>query len=289
MTEPSPAIVVERLQKYYGKLHALQGINLTVQPGEIFGLLGPNGAGKSTLIKILIGMTRPSAGSARILDLDPIRHARTIRHQIGYMPQASVLYEDLSARDNLRFFGRPHALPNLERSIDNVLDFTELRERENDPVYGFSGGMRQRISLACTLLHRPRILFLDEPTAGVDPKLREAFWGHFRQLAAEGVTIVISTHQMDEALYCDRLALLRNGTALACETPKNLLHSGNAMVRIWQGDRAEVYTLSDYPENLPDLLRRYQLDSSVSRIEIEQESFEAIVLKLIDAREISQP
>jgi ABC-2 type transport system ATP-binding protein len=280
---------VEHLQKHYGKIQALQGISLTVQPGEIFGLLGPNGAGKSTLIRILIGLTRPSAGSVKILDLDPVRHARAVRQQIGYMPQESVLYEDLSARDNLRFFGRPHAVSNLERAIDEVLDFTQLQARADDPVYGFSGGMKQRISLACALLHHPRILFLDEPTAGVDPKLRETFWEHFRQLAAEGVTIIISTHQMDEALYCDRLAILRNGTVLACETPKNLLHSGSATVRIWQGDNPDEYTLSDYPDHLPDLLRRYQLAPSVSRIEIEQESFETIVLKLIHASEPLQP
>lgn len=288
MTEPSPAIVVEHLQKNYGKIQALQGIDLTVQPGEIFGLLGPNGAGKSTLIRLLIGLTRPSAGSAKILGLDPVRHARAVRQKIGYMPQESVLYEDLSARDNLRFFGRPHVVSNLEQSIDEGLDFTQLRARANDPVYSFSGGMKQRISLACALLHHPRILFLDEPTAGVDPKLRETFWGHFRQLAAEGVTIIISTHQMDEALYCDRLAVLRNGMVLACAPPKNLLHSGNATVRIWQGDHADVYTLSNYPEHLPDLLRRYQLDPSVRRIEVEQESFETILLKLIDAQETSQ-
>src|SRR5262249_45989778 len=151
------------------------------------------------------------------------------------------------------------------------------------------GGMRQRLSLACALIHRPRILFLDEPTAGVDPKLREAFWGHFRQLAAEGVTLVISTHQMDEALYCDRLAILRNGKVLACEPPRRLIPSANPTLRIWQGGKADVYTLSDYTQHLPDLLRRYQLDSAVSRIEIEQDSFEAIVLKLIGARETSQP
>ncbi len=289
MTDRGPIISVESLQKRYGQIQALRGIDLTVQPGAIFGLLGPNGAGKSTLIRTLIGLTHPSAGSVRVLGLDPIRHAHTIRHQIGYMPQASVLYEDLSPRDNLRFFGRPHALDNLGRSIDEVLDFTQLRARENDSVYRLSGGMKQRVSLACALLHHPRILFLDEPTAGVDPKLREAFWGHFRQLAAEGVTILLSTHQMDEALYCDHLAILRDGAILANESPRDLLHSGQANVKIWHGEQAEVYMLSDYPERLPGLLQRYHLDSSVSRIEIEQEPFESIVLKLVDAQEGSQP
>ncbi len=289
MTDRHPVIAVEGLWKRYGKIQALRGIDLTVQPGAIFGLLGPNGAGKTTLIRTLIGLTRPSAGSVSLLDLDPIRHAHTIRHQIGYMPQASVLYEDLSPRDNLRFFGRPHGLANLERSIDEVLDFTQLRAREHDPVYRLSGGMRQRVSLACALLHHPRILFLDEPTAGVDPKLREAFWDHFHQLAAEGVTILISTHQMDEAVYCDQLAILRDGAILACESPRDLLHSGHVTVSVWQADHADVYRLSDYPENLPGVLQRYHLDPSVTRIEVEQEPFESIVLRLIHAHEGSQP
>jgi ABC-2 type transport system ATP-binding protein len=278
-------IVAENVRKNYGRIEALRGVNLTVRQGEIFGLLGANGAGKTTLIKTLIGSTRPAAGSISVLGLDPVRQARAVRRQIGYMPQAVVLYEDLSARDNLRFFGRAHGLADLEQLIDDVLNFTELRTRENDPVYSLSGGMKQRASLACAILHRPRLLLLDEPTAGIDPKLREAFWSHFRQLAGDGATILVSTHQMDEAVSCDRLAIMRDGVVLACDTPRNLLRYGQATVRIWQDDHVEVQTVPDYRDQLPHLLRRYHLDETVSRIEIEEDTLQTVVLNLINARE----
>ena len=191
-----PAIAVDGVRKRYGRIEALKGVSLEVGRGEIFGLLGANGAGKSTLIKILVGSSRPSAGAVEVLGLDPTRQAGALRQQIGYMPQAPALYEDLSPRDNVRFFGQAHRLEHLEERIDEVLAFTNLRDRERDPVYGFSGGMKQRVSLACALVHRPRALFLDEPTAGIDPKLREAFWQHFRDLAAGGATLLVSTHLM---------------------------------------------------------------------------------------------
>jgi ABC-2 type transport system ATP-binding protein len=282
---PDHVIVVENVRKNYGRIEALRGVNLSVRRGEIFGLLGANGAGKTTLIKTLVGSTKPAAGSISVLGMNPVRQARAVRRQIGYMPQAVVLYEDLSPRDNLRFFGRAHGLTNLEQLIDDVLDFTELRARENDPVYNLSGGMKQRASLACAILHRPRLLLLDEPTAGIDPKLREAFWNHFRQLAGDGATILVSTHQMDEALCCDRLAIMRDGVVLACDTPQNLLRYGQATVKIWHDDHVDVQTVPDYRDRLPHLLRRYHLDETVHRIEVEEDTLQAVVLNLIDARE----
>lgn len=280
-----PAIVVEALHKSYGTVRALRGVNLTVQQGEIFGLLGANGAGKTTLIKTLVGSSRPNAGTTRVLGLDPLRQARDLRQQIGYMPQSAVLYDDLSARDNLYFFGRAHRIDHLPERISAVLDFADLRARENDPVHGFSGGMKQRLSLACALVHQPRLLLLDEPTTGVDPKLREAFWAHFRKLTREGATILLSTHQMDEALYCDRLAIMRDGMVLPCDSPRNLLWQGHTTVKIWRGTTLDTETLTNYPEHLPDMLRRYHLDDTITRIEVHEDTLETVVLNLINSKQ----
>lgn len=277
-----PAVAVEGLRKVYGRIEALRGVSLTVGHGEIFGLLGANGAGKSTLMNVLVGATRPTAGTARVLGLDPVAQAPALRARIGSMPQAPALYDDLPARDNVRFFARAHHLDRLDQRVDEVLDFTGLRDRARDPVYGFSGGMKQRVSLACALVHQPQALFLDEPTAGVDPKLREVFWRHFRDLAARGVTIFVSTHLMDEALYCDRLAIMRDGALLACDTPTSILRRGHAVVSVWRGDAVSRETVTDYPDRLPALLRPYGLDPAVTRIEIAEETLDAVVLALID-------
>lgn len=282
------AVTVDVLSKRFGRIEALRSVSLAVREGEIFGLLGSNGAGKTTLIRAIVGSSRPNSGTVSVLGLDPIKQSGPLRRQIGYMPQAPALYEDLSARDNIRFFGQAHELENLERRIDEVLEFIKLRERQSDPVYGFSGGMKQRVSLACALIHRPRLLLLDEPTAGVDPRLRETLWKHFRELAAGGATLLVSTHQMDEALYCDRLAIMRDGVLLACDTPGNLLSTGRATIKVWHGEQVETETVTSYPENLPRLLARHHLDPSVTRIEIHEDTLETIVLGLINARE-SQP
>ena len=279
-----PVIELHQLAKRYGRIEALRSVTLAIEPGQIFGLLGPNGAGKTTLIRLLTGSSRPSAGSIRILGLHPIRDSKRVRRDLGYMPQAAALYEDLSPRDNIRFFGRAHHLEHLEKRIDELLDFSKLRARERDPVYTFSGGMKQRVSLACALVHRPKVLLLDEPTAGVDPRLRADFWNYFRDLARSGVTLLISTHQMDEALYCDRLAILSDGELLACDTPKNLLHLGRTQIRITRGEGALIETDEIYSEALPRALQPYGLDPAVSRIEIERENLEQIVLKLIQSR-----
>jgi len=279
--ESRDVVAVDRLRKEYGRIVALDGIDLRVRESEIFGVLGPNGAGKSTLIKTLVGSTSPTSGSARVLELNPRTQSRELRQRIGYMPQAPALYEDLSSRHNLEFFGRAHGVPDLGRRIDETLDLIGLRAREWDPVYGLSGGMKQRVSLACALLHRPRILFLDEPTAGVDPKLRESFWRHFRALAADGVTLVVSTHQMDEALLCDRLAVLRSGKVLVCETPRDLLRRGRTRVAVRHDGAVDEATLDDRSTELPRLLQRYGLDSDVSSIEIEPDTLDTIILSLI--------
>lgn len=278
----SDAVVIEDVRKKYGHVEALQGVSMKVKKGEIFGLLGANGAGKTTLIKILVGASRPNGGKVEVLGLDPRKQSSELRRRVGYMPQAAALYEDLSPRDNIRFFGAAHRLSNFERQIDEILEFTELRAREKDPVFGFSGGMKQRVSLACALVHKPEALFLDEPTAGVDPKLREAFWKHFRDLAASGVTLFISTHLMDEALLCDKLAIMRDGMVLVADTPKEIMRRGQTRIKVWRGEQLNIETVTDYPDQLPRLLQQYGMDTGVNKIEIEEDTLETIVLNLID-------
>jgi ABC-2 type transport system ATP-binding protein len=272
-----PVIGLRDVSKRYGHVDALRAVTLDVGAGDIFGLLGPNGAGKTTLIRLLTGSTRATSGNVQVLSGDP----KAARHSLGYMPQAAALYEDLSPRDNLRFFGRAHAIPKIETRIDEMLDFAGLRARERDAVHTFSGGMKQRVSLACALMHRPRVLLLDEPTAGVDPRLRAEFWKYFRELARGGTTLLISTHQMDEALLCDRLAVLNEGELIACDTPANLLNRGHTRVHLRHGAETITTSVENYPEALPQLLRSYGLDPAVTRIEIERDTLDEIILRWI--------
>ncbi len=280
-THSDVSIQVENLYKNYGHVEALQGISLNIKKGQIYGLLGANGAGKTTLIRILIGSTKPTSGRAQVIGLDPTKDAAPLRQQIGYMPQSPALYEDLSARANIRFFAQSHKLQDIETRIDEVLDFVDLQDRQHDAVYGFSGGMRQRLSLACALVHQPRVLFLDEPTTGVDPKLREAFWKHFRNLTEKGATILVSTHQMDEAFHCDELAIMRAGKILVKDTPKEIVRRGRTTINIWRNGDQTSETINNYPDQLPELLRKYDL-GQVNRIEINEDTMEDVVLNLIN-------
>jgi ABC-2 type transport system ATP-binding protein len=193
-------------------VRAVDDVDLTIAAGEIYGLLGPNGSGKTTLIRLLLGLLRPDAGSIRLLGR--AMPAKGILAQAGYMTQASALYADLTVRENLAFFAAMCGGATRSR-IDEVLALVELADRAGSLVRTLSGGMRQRASLACTLVHQPRLLLLDEPTVGVDPQLRAAFWNYFRQLARDGTTLIVSSHVMDEAERCDRLGFLRQGRLLA--------------------------------------------------------------------------
>ncbi|HUS15484.1 MAG TPA: ABC transporter ATP-binding protein [Chloroflexia bacterium] len=227
VVEPAAAdavIVVEDLVKQFGPLRALDGLALSVPRGMIYGLLGPNGSGKTTLIRTLVGLVRPDRGTVRVLGRSVPADAAAVRGQIGYMTQVPALYSDLSVTENVDFFARVFDLPAGERAtrVREVLDLVELLDRAGTPIANLSGGMRQRVSLACALVHRPRLLLLDEPTVGVDPQLRHAFWTYFRRLAADGVTILVSSHVMDEAERCDRLGLMRAGRLLAEGTAVSL-------------------------------------------------------------------
>ena len=211
------AVDVDKVVKSFGTLRALDGVTLRVRQGEIYGLLGPNGSGKTTLIRAIVGLVAPDSGTVSVLghrmpDLN-------ILGSVGYMTQAAALYPDISVEENLRFFA---AISGADSNVDEVLKVVELDQRRKSVVATLSGGMRQRCSLACALVHRPRLLLLDEPTVGVDPQLRVQFWEHFRQMAAAGTTIVVSSHVMDEAERCQRLGLIRFGKLLGEGTPNEV-------------------------------------------------------------------
>jgi ABC-2 type transport system ATP-binding protein len=207
------AVRAKGVRKRFGAIEALGGLDLEVRAGEIYGLLGPNGSGKTTFIRCLAGLVRPDAGDITVLGRAP-RDA-VAAGRIGYMTQAAALYGDLSVLENLSFFSRLEGVEQASERIDDALRTVDLLDRKRSTVSTLSGGMRQRVSLAAALLHQPDLLLLDEPTVGVDPVLRQEFWTHFRALASKGVTILVSSHVMDEASRCDRLGLIRAGRVLA--------------------------------------------------------------------------
>jgi ABC-2 type transport system ATP-binding protein len=208
-------VQAEGVHKAYRGRSALSGLDLEVPRGRVYCLLGPNGAGKSTLIRVLCGLLRPDAGIIEVLGwrVPSIR----IQSQIGYMPQEIALYDDLTISQNLRFFGELYELPRdqIRRRSDELLSLVELSDRRGERVGALSGGMKRRASLAVSLLHKPRLLFLDEPTAGVDPQLRRSFWKHFIALTEEDVTVFLTTHLMDEAANSQVIGFLSHGRLLA--------------------------------------------------------------------------
>ena len=217
------AVVARGLRKRFGPVEALRGLDLRVRAGEIYGLLGPNGSGKTTFIRCVAGLVRPEAGTLTVLGREP--HVAVSAGSIGYMTQAAALYGELSVDENLRFFAALQGVPHAAQRIEEALRTVDLLDRQRSVVSTLSGGMRTRVSLAAALLHQPRLLLLDEPTVGVDPLLRKEFWTHFRKLASAGVTLLVSSHVMDEASRCDRLGLIRGGVVLAEGTAGELVAS----------------------------------------------------------------
>jgi len=216
------AVDINEVTFRYGNISALDGLSLVVPAGISFGLLGPNGAGKTTLIRLLVGLLKPKRGSVRVLGEAPSRHTAS---RVGYMPQLHSLYTELSVRQNVEFFARINRLTNrAERNqrVEDTIRLVDLWSRRNDSVTKLSGGMKQRVSLACAIVHNPPLLLLDEPTVGLDPELRVTFWEHFANLNKQGVTIVVSSHTMDDAAHCDRLAFMRTGGVIAQGSPDEL-------------------------------------------------------------------
>ncbi len=222
------SVLLEGLVKRFGKFTAVDGISLTVRRGEVFGFLGPNGAGKSTTIRMLCGLLRPTAGRAVVAGYDVARDPEAVRQHIGYMSQRFSLYNDLKVMENLRLFAGLYSVPQrvLRERMDWALAMANLEGKEDLITGTLPGGWKQRLALGCAVLHKPPILFLDEPTSGVDPIARRQFWDLIHAMAAEGVTVFVTTHYMEEAEYCNRLSLIYRGRMVALGTPSELKRDG---------------------------------------------------------------
>lgn len=217
------AVDVQNVSKSFGPVKALEGVTLRVKQGEIYGLLGPNGSGKTTLIRLIVGLLEANAGTATVLG-QRMPNVGVLGH-VGYMTQQAALYPGLSVEENVQFFA---AINGAEAGVKDALELVELYQRRDSVVSTLSGGMRQRCSLACALVHKPQLLLLDEPTVGVDPQLRVQFWESFRRMAAAGTTIIVSSHVMDEAERCQRLGLIQFGRLLAEGTPSDIRTMGGS-------------------------------------------------------------
>jgi ABC-type multidrug transport system ATPase subunit len=233
-----PAVVAERLTKRFGEVVAVNDVSVSVGSNEIFGFIGPDGAGKTTLFRMLVTLLLPDTGSARVLGLDVVSQLWELRRHLGYMPGRFSLYPDLSVEENLRFFASVFGT-TIEREYDHIAPiYSQLEPFKQRRAAALSGGMKQKLALCCALVHQPQVLFLDEPTTGVDAVSRREFWELLATLKATGLTIVVSTPYMDEARRCDRVALMQHGRLLAVDTPRAITESfGQPLYSVTTGHR----------------------------------------------------
>ena len=243
-----PVIYVENLTRRFGDFVAVDHVNFEVNEGEVVGYLGPNGSGKTTTIRMLLGLLEPTEGEATVLGFDAFSQSEQVRARAGYMSQKFAIYDDLTVLENLTFYGGVYGITDKSR-IMHTLDLVGLNGHESTLTRSLSAGWRQRLALGISLVHEPKLLFLDEPTSGVDPTARRAFWDLIYGLAETGVTILVTTHYMDEAEYCERVGIMRDGKLLAMDTPSKLKRD------IIPGDVWEVYAepLQEGLEKLPDV------------------------------------
>ena len=286
------AVVFDRVSKSYGEVKAVRELSLSIAAGEMFGLIGPDGAGKTTAIRMMCGLLRADSGSIRVLGLDPIRQHRDVTTSVGYLSQRFSLYADLSVNENIAFFAEIHGMRHYAPTRDRLLEMTQLKPFGNRLAGQLSGGMKQKLALACTLIHQPRLIVLDEPTTGVDPVSRREFWKLLSEFLSQGITIVMSTPYLDEAERCSRVALLHNGQLLALDDPDALRQAlpgklfeviapdhrravavlrklpGVASVQTF-GERAHV-RLADPGADSPDVLTRGLRDSGIEVTAVRQ-------------------
>ena len=243
----------ENLKKLYGATVAVDDVSFKINPGEVVGYLGPNGSGKTTTIRMLLGLLEPSDGHATVLGYDAFRQSEEVRARAGYMSQKFALYDDLTVWENMEFYGGVYGIRDRNR-IASTLGQLGLTEHESTLTGSLSAGWRQRLALGIALVHQPKLLFLDEPTSGVDPTARRAFWDLIYDLASGGVTVFVTTHYMDEAEYCERVGIMRAGKLLAMDTPNNLKKNvieGN----VWQLAASPLQTTLDVLPTLEGVLQ----------------------------------
>ncbi|WP_349605467.1 ABC transporter ATP-binding protein [Cupriavidus sp. DF5525] len=243
------AIDVRGLNKHFGDKHVVNDLSMQVARGEIFGFLGPNGSGKTTSIRMMCGLLTPDSGAGTCLGYDILREADEIKRRVGYMTQKFSYWDDLSIRENLDFVARVYGMPNRREAVDRALEDLGLATRSAQLAGSLSGGWKQRLALAACLLHEPELLLLDEPTAGVDPKARRDFWEQLHQLAARGISVLVSTHYMDEAERCHKLAYIAYGKLLAQGTADEVVAS--QQLSTWSVEGDDLATLSEQLQGAP--------------------------------------
>jgi len=286
-------IKVNNISKKYNKVQALQNITFDVSKGEIFGIIGPDGAGKTTLFRILTTLILPDEGAATIDGLDVVKDFEEIRTQVGYMPGRFSLYQDLSVEENLNFYAKVFNT-TIEENYDLVKDiYQQIEPFKTRRAGALSGGMKQKLALCCALIHRPKVLFLDEPTTGVDPVSRKELWQMLRRLKEQGITIIVSTPYMDEAGLCDRIALIQNGVFLKIDTPKNIINqfegtlwsvSANNMSKLLSDLRKQNGILSVYAFG-----DTHHVTADISKITLEKlkQDIEKLGYREVEVKEIA--
>lgn len=279
----APPITINGLTKTFDGITAVNGLDLTVQSGEMFGVVGPDGAGKTTTFRMLTGILRPTSGSATILGHDLVRESNDIKKEIGYLSQRFSLYGDLTVDENIEFFAETNEVFDYRERREELLEFTRLTPFRDRLADQLSGGMKQKLALACTLIHRPKIIFLDEPTTGVDPVSRRDFWKILSSLLKENITIVMSTPYLDEAERCGRVALVNQGKVMVVDTPQKLK-------RLMKGELIEV--VSDQIRRAARILLQHPAVKDVQTfgdrlnvvVEDSKRDFSAIELALADTK-----
>ena len=293
MTEPEPMIRASGLRKSFGDLEAVRGIDFEVRRGEAFGFLGPNGAGKSSTMRMIAAVSPSSGGTLRILGLDPATHGPTVRSRIGVCPQENTLDNELNVRDNLYIYGRYFGIHKdvVNERVDELLEFVQLTEKAKSKVDDLSGGMKRRLTIARSLINKPDLLLLDEPTTGLDPQARHVLWDRLFRLKQAGVTLVVTTHYMDEAeQLCDRLVVMDKGEIVAEGSPLDLIrtHSTREVAELRFGVAPEGQThqalaekvadLGDRVEVLPDRLLVYTADGEETIAKVHERGLEPVAV-----------
>jgi ABC-2 type transport system ATP-binding protein len=269
-----PIITTRGLSKQFRNEYAVRDLNLSVPPGKIYGFIGPSGSGKTTTIRLLTGFYAPSEGEVIVFDRPPTKFSQSMRAKMGYMPQLFVLYPHLSVWENLNFSSSIYGMSlNRGKQLKEVLDFVELYDHRHKLARDISGGMQRRLSLAATLVHNPELIFLDEPTAGVDPVLREKFWEHFRDLRDQGRTLFVTTQYVGEAAYCDLIGVMDEGQLIMVDTPDALRYKayGGEVVDL-RTENAVDYLLENRLYNLPEVYRVTQTGDKSLRLIVEEAS-----------------